>query len=79
MKMVIADNYQQYSTYLREAEVEPYDDVHYVSDVHKLLGCDITVTIVLYGTWYRRKDVYELMEYIKCRGLKVESYQERAV
>lgn len=62
-KYVIAGNYQQYKQWLNETNRSPNEFV-YVDGVQNLIGLQ-EVHGYFIGTWNERKDIVEVIKYIR--------------
>lgn len=62
---VIAYDYVQFLEYCRLNKINPYSHlIVYVRDVKQIVGV-VNPEVVYYGTWYDRKDIYDLKEMIR--------------
>lgn len=65
MTIAIAENYVQFNNWLRETGTDP-KSVVFAAEPRQLYGLEATA-IVYIGTWYKRRDRYELEAAAKTR------------
>jgi hypothetical protein len=63
--VVLAGNFREFKFWCMENNVNPRDrNVIYASEPHRIRGLG-PIRYVLYGTWYSRRDAWEMLDYLK--------------
>jgi hypothetical protein len=63
--VVLAGNYREFIHWCYENERNPRDrNLIYASEMYRLRGLG-PVRYITYGTWYMRRDAYEMADYLK--------------
>jgi hypothetical protein len=62
--VVLAGNFREFQFWCRENNRNPRDrNLIYASEMHRLQGLG-KVRYITYGTWYLRRDAFEIHEYL---------------
>lgn len=69
--LVVAGTYQQYRDYCRRNRLNPHRDAIYLDRPEVVRGLDRDTPVVLTGTWRDRKDILEVLPFVRERGLNI--------